>query len=113
MEPPAPFDVPVSELELSPRAHRAIAYYHCLTLMDITRLTRRDLLAVRHVGPRAVNEIREALSRHFLDIEMLTCPLCHRPFGTGNDPADPSFCWMREFPESVPAQMSCQFNRRE
>lgn len=59
---------PVAEIELSVRARRCLQRLNVHTLGDLIQLTEADLLATRNFGQTSLNEVKQRLAEHGLQL---------------------------------------------
>lgn len=64
-------DQPVSELELSVRARKALSLLGISTIGDLVARTEAELLGIKNFGQTSLNEIKERLSEHGLSLRVL------------------------------------------
>jgi len=57
---------PVEKLNLSKRALSCLDRHFIQTIEEILILSEKDLLAIRYLGIRTLNEIKSKLKKHYL-----------------------------------------------
>jgi len=74
--PPEWADMKIKDLGLSARTRNAILYFNMehpgreiLTLGDFTKRTRRDVVRIRNLGKKSIEEIEALLHKHGLDFK--------------------------------------------
>jgi len=67
----AMLDQPVTDLELSVRARKALSLLGIVTIGDLIARTEAELLGIKNFGQTSLNEIKERLSDHGLSLRVL------------------------------------------
>lgn len=62
--------LPIEELDISQRALNSLKRMGINTIGDLVKLTEEDIKTTKNVGRKAMNEIREALKQHGLQLGM-------------------------------------------
>lgn len=55
---------PISALDLSPRIYNNLRKFHINTIEELVSYTEKDLLEIRDMGSRSLNDIKAQLAKH-------------------------------------------------
>ena len=70
--PEAVLNKPISALELSVRARKALQLLNIATLGELASRTEAELMGVKNFGATSLHEIRERLVQHGLSLRTLS-----------------------------------------
>lgn len=59
-------DMPIDDINISVRLKNCLKFANCVTVKDILKYTKKDLLWMRNFGARSINELENFLQKNNL-----------------------------------------------